>query len=66
MGFVAERRKAGLTQKKVAGSLGVQQAAVCQCETGKTVPRLPMLRRLAALHGCTVDELLADGKEAGV
>lgn len=63
MGFATERRKAGLTQKEVAGSLGVQQAAVCQWETGKTVPRLPMLQRLAALYGCSVDELLEDGKE---
>lgn len=62
-GFLTARRKVGLTQKEVADSLGVRQAAVCFWESGRTVPRLPMLLRLAELYGCSVDELLADGKE---
>lgn len=63
MSFASARQNAGLTQAGVAKELGVTDSAVCQWETGKTVPRLPMLQRLAALYGCSVDELLEDGKE---
>lgn len=63
MGFLSAREKAGLTQKEVAAAIGVDQSAVSFWETGKTAPRASILVKLAGLYACTVDELLADGKE---
>ena len=60
LSFAAAREKAGLTQAVVAEKLGVTGAAVCQWEKGKTSPKLPMLRKIANLYGCTVDELLGN------
>ena len=31
---------------------------------GKTVPRTPMLKKLASLYGCTTDELLREPEKA--
>lgn len=60
MSFVAMRTKAGLSQKAVAEKLDITDAAVCLWETGKTLPRASLLPKLAALYGCTVDELMRD------
>lgn len=58
MGIRKARLKAGLSVRDVMESLGVSDAAVYQWETGVTVPRVPMLLKLAKLFGCTTDELL--------
>lgn len=63
MSFLSARTKCGLSQAEVGKSVGVSDAAVSMWETGKTLPRVPMLRRVAELYGCTVDELLDDEKE---
>ena len=60
MSFVQAREKAGLSQAAVAEQLGVTAPAVCQWEKGKTSPKMPMLRKIAKLYGCTVDELVAE------
>jgi putative transcriptional regulator len=58
MSFLSARLNAGLTQSKVAESLGVTDAAVSMWETEKTRPRASLLPKIAALYNCTVDELL--------
>ncbi len=60
MSFAAARTKTGLSQRAVAKKLGITDAAVCLWETGKTMPRATLLPKLAALYGCTVDELLRE------
>lgn len=60
MSFLSARSKAGLSQAAVAEKLGISSASVCQWETGKNLPRADKLPEIAALYGCTVDELLAD------
>lgn len=40
--------------------MGVSGAAVSMWETGKTRPRASLLVKLAALYGCSIDELLQD------
>ena len=60
MAFAEQRRKMGLTQVEVAQQLGVTGAAVSMWESGKTLPRLSLLPKIAALYGCTVDELLRE------
>lgn len=62
MGFKKAREKSGLTQQEVASRLGIDQSAVCQWETGKTKPRASLLPKVAAIYGCTLDELLADSE----
>lgn len=64
MGFLNARTKAGISQEKVAAELGVTGAAVSLWENGKTQPRASLLVKIAALYGCTVDDLLKpSGKE---
>lgn len=59
MSFASARKRAKLTQVEVARAIGVDQSSVCLWETGKTMPRAAILSKLAALYGCTVDELLS-------
>lgn len=58
MGIKEARLRAGLSVRDVMEKLGVSDAAVYQWETGVTVPRVPMLLRLADLYHCTTDDLL--------
>lgn len=60
MSLAIARTKAGLSQRAVAQELGITDAAVSLWETGKTLPRATFLLKLAALYGCTVDELLRE------
>ena len=59
MSFLSARSRAGLSQAAVAEKLGISSASVCQWETGKNLPRADKLPEIAALYGCTVDDLLA-------
>ena len=58
MSFLSARTKAGLSQAAVAEKIGISAPSVSQWETGKTKPASNKLREIAALYGCTVDELL--------
>lgn len=52
------RRKAGMTQAKLAEKLGVSPSAVAMWERGKSAPRAAMLPKLAKVLKTTVDKLL--------
>lgn len=60
MGFLSQRKKAGLTQFEVAEKVGVNQTAVSFWENGKNFPRAAVLKKLADLYHCTVDDLLKE------
>ena len=53
-----EMRKQKVSQSQLALWLGVTRSAVSTWCTGKNVPRLPMLIRIAELLKCTVGDLL--------
>lgn len=53
----------GLTQAELASKLGLTYSSVSQWESGRAVPRTPVIRQLADLFGTTVSELM--GEEAG-
>jgi transcriptional regulator with XRE-family HTH domain len=48
---VERRRSAGLTQARLADRLGTTQAAISKIETGRTLPGLDLLERLAEATG---------------
>ncbi|MBE6930456.1 MAG: helix-turn-helix transcriptional regulator [Ruminococcaceae bacterium] len=52
------RREQGLTQEKLAETLGVTCQAVSKWETGETYPDITLLPTLANLFGVSVDSLL--------
>ena len=60
MSFFAERKRANKTQEEVAEQLNVSKAAISQWENGQTNPRATTLPKLAAIYGCTVDDLLKE------
>lgn len=60
MGFLSQRKKAWLTQFEVAEKVGVDQSAVSFWEKGKYFPRVAVLKKLADLYHCTVDDLLKE------
>ncbi len=57
------RDKLRMTQKQLAELLGVSRESVAMWETGKSMPRADMLPQIAAVLGCTIDELYADEPE---
>ena len=61
--FREARLQAGLTTVQLAQKMGLTQAAVSQWESGKKVPGIETISRLADLYGVTVDNLL--GRDTG-
>lgn len=58
MSFRSARHKAGFSVHQVANALKISDVAVYYWETGQMAPRASRLPEIAALYGCTVDELL--------
>lgn len=58
MNFTRFREAAGLSQRELAGKLGIDQSSVACWEIGRSVPRVSLLVKLADLYGCSIDELL--------
>lgn len=57
------RKKAGLSQGKLAQGLGISQNAVSQYENGTREPTLAKLKELADFFGVSVDYLLGDDND---
>ncbi|WP_312611329.1 helix-turn-helix transcriptional regulator [Oscillibacter sp.] len=53
-----QRKKAGLTQSKLAELLAVSQSTVCGWETGAATVPVAQLLAMADLFCCTTDTLL--------
>lgn len=52
------RRKAGLTQERVAEKLGVSRQTISKWETGESLPDIRQSKRLADLYQMTLDALI--------
>ncbi len=52
------REKMQLTQEAVAVSVGVSQQCIDHWEHGRREPSIANMKKLAALFGCTVSELI--------
>lgn len=55
------RKNARLSQQQVADILKINRSTYAYYETGKSKPKLPTLKKLAAIYGVSVDELLNQG-----
>lgn len=62
--FEEYRRKKDLTQMELAVILGVDQTAISRWEKGKGFPSAGKLPEVAAVLGCTIDELFEREDEA--
>ena len=58
--FKKARLVAGITQAELAKRMGVSCVSVSQWETGKNLPSVGRLHRLAATLGTTVEKLLEE------
>ena len=56
--FVDFRKKIGLSQKELADKLHVSQQSISQWEKGLREPSIEMLKKLAEIFNCTIDELV--------
>lgn len=65
MGFKQARKRAGLTLIAAGEKLGISASAISQWETGQSFPSTERLPQIAALYGCTVDELLREPEPEG-
>jgi transcriptional regulator with XRE-family HTH domain len=52
------RKQAGLSQLQVGERVGVEAETISRMETGAIVPTLVRLRQLAAVYGCSLEEIL--------
>lgn len=61
--IIANRKRVGLTQEKMAEQLGVTAQAVSKWENDQSCPDITMLPRLAEIFGITTDALLGIRQE---
>lgn len=54
----AARVNSGLTQTEAANSLGISKGTLSNYEQYRTKPDIEMSKRIAALYGCTVDDII--------
>lgn len=57
MGFKEARNKACLTLSEAGERIGVTDAAICQWEKGKTMPKAALLPKIAKVYGCNIEDL---------
>lgn len=62
MNLRPKRKEIKMTQYEVAQILGITQVAYGNYENGKRQPKPEMLKKIARLFGCSVDELLENGE----
>jgi transcriptional regulator with XRE-family HTH domain len=60
-----KRLDARLTQAELARLIGVGQSAVAQWEAGTNNPRLVVLKRMAEVLKCSIDDLAEPDKAEG-
>lgn len=56
--LVLLRQRAGLSQEELAEQSGLHAVAITYIETGKRIPKLNTIYRLAKGLGVTIDELV--------
>ena len=59
------RRAAGMSQSELAARAGVDKTTAARLETAAQIPKLAIIRNLAAALGCPVHALLMDDENEG-
>ena len=54
----AARVNAGLNQAEAAHKLGISKGTLANYENYKTIPDIERSKQMAALYGCTVNDLI--------
>lgn len=49
-----------MTQKELADIVGVDRSVISKYENGLMVPHILILKKMAEVFGCTVDELVGE------
>ncbi len=62
--IIRERKQ--MSQYELSKMVGVSQGAISQWETGGSNPRAELLPKLASILGCTIDDLMRDGKQTQI
>ena len=63
MSIKSARKAKGISQRKLAELVGVQQGAVARWELGKAFPRFEKLAVIANSLDCTIDDLVREDSE---
>jgi len=58
-----KRKDMKMSQTEVANAIGITQSAYSNYEIGKRSPKPMMLKNIAEVLNCTVDELLSEEPE---
>lgn len=56
------RCRQGISQVDLAKAIGVTGSAVSQYESGKRKPNIEILKKIAQVLDCTIDDLIKEGK----
>ena len=56
------RCRQGIPQVDLAKAIGVTGSAVSQYESGKRKPNIEILKKIAQVFDCTIDDLIKEGK----
>ena len=62
--IIKRREQLGLTVTQLADRVGVSTASICQYESGYATPSLKTVLALAAVLGCTVEDLTKEVTES--
>lgn len=60
-GIKIRRNTAGMTQKDLAGEIGISQSMMAQIERGSKVPSMILGRQIARIFKCSMEELFEEG-----
>lgn len=60
MNIAEIRKKCGIKQEELAKEMGVDRSTVAKWETGKSMPKAKMIRKLAEVLNCTLEDLLKE------
>ncbi len=60
------RMDAGLSQEEFAAKAGISRSCVANYETGKRVPSINMLKKIADIYGIMTDVLIGSNLNTGI
>lgn len=56
--LAAARTNVGLTQAEAAKSIGISKNTLANYERGRSVPKIDVAKRMAAVYGCSVNQII--------